>query len=338
LLLQFHINDYLNKKLKILLNYLVAPLLFLWLSYSIYIAITEQKDLATSWQTIVHNFNSASKWRLMLACALMVLNWGLEAKKWQLLMMGIQSLSYKRALRAIFSGQALALGTPNRIGEFAGRIVFLEEGNRLRGLSLSVVGSLAQIIVTFIMGVVGLMYVYNSLSDGITIFQEISTLWLKGLLSILIVFSILLTIFYYNLSWITKVVEKIKFVVKYRFVIEKLEDLHNKQLTKILFYSFVRYVVYVLQYVLLFQFFDVLLPWWQISCLVFVQLLILAIIPGIALAELGIRGKVSIALFGLLTTNTLGIIATATSIWMINLIFPALAGSLLILGLKIVRK
>ncbi|MFY7900155.1 MAG: lysylphosphatidylglycerol synthase domain-containing protein [Chitinophagaceae bacterium] len=327
-----------NKKLKILVNYFVAPWLFIWLSYSIYNAIIEQKDLATSWNTIVHNFNTSSKWRLIVACLLMVLNWGLEAKKWQLLMLAIQPLTYKRALRAVFSGQALALGTPNRIGEFAGRIVFLEEGNRLRGVSLSVVGSLAQIIVTFFMGVIGLIYIYIALAKQLSIFQDVSILWLKGLLSILSVFSILLLIFFYNLSWITKVFEKIKIVFKYKFFIEKLEDLHNKQLTQIIVLSFCRYVVYVLQYVLLFHFFEVTIHWWQICFLVFVQLLILAIIPGIALAELGIRGKVSIALFGMLTTNTIGIIATATSIWMINLIIPAVAGSLMILGLKIVRK
>jgi hypothetical protein len=89
---------------------------------------------------------------------------------------------------------------------------------------------------------------------------------------------------------------------------------------------------------LMYQFFGVDIIWWQIICLVCVQLLVMTIVPSIALAELGVRGKVSIALFSLLTNNTLGVIATAASIWLINLIVPALAGSLLILGLRIIRK
>ena len=66
--------------------------------------------------------------------------------------------------------------------------------------------------------------------------------------------------------------------------------------------------------------------------------LALAIVPTIALAELGIRGKLSIYLFGLFSTNTLGIILTASTIWLINLIVPALAGSLFMVGIKLFKK
>jgi hypothetical protein len=64
----------------------------------------------------------------------------------------------------------------------------------------------------------------------------------------------------------------------------------------------------------------------------------LAIVPTIALAELGVRGKISIYLFGAFSTNTLGIVLTATAIWLINLVVPALAGSLFLLGIKFFRK
>jgi hypothetical protein len=65
--------------------------------------------------------------------------------------------------------------------------------------------------------------------------------------------------------------------------------------------------------------------------------LILAVVPTIALAELGVRGKISIFLFGAFSTNTLGIVLTASTIWLINLILPALAGSLFVLGIKLFR-
>jgi hypothetical protein len=64
---------------------------------------------------------------------------------------------------------------------------------------------------------------------------------------------------------------------------------------------------------------------------------VLAIVPTIALAELGFRGKVSLLLFGLLSSNHIGIIATAAGIWIINLILPAIAGSIFILGLRFFR-
>ena len=325
--------------MKILLNYIVGPLLFLWLSYSIYQQIVGQKDLEQSWNTIVQTFYSKEQWRVYVVASLMMLNWGLEAKKWQLLMKPIQQLSFIRAFRAVFSGQALALGTPNRVGEYVGRVVYMDDGNRLRALSLSAVGSVAQILVTFIIGFIGLVYVYCLMSthEGVLI-HSLSIFWLRGLLTIIFCASVTILLFYYNLAWVTKVVERIPWVSKYKFFIQKLEDLHWKQLSQILILSLVRYLVYVLQYLLMYQFFGIAIAWWQIISLVCVQLLVMTIVPSIALAEVGIRGKVSIALFGLLTNNNLGVIATAASIWLINLIVPALAGSLMILGLRIIRK
>ncbi len=68
-----------------------------------------------------------------------------------------------------------------------------------------------------------------------------------------------------------------------------------------------------------------------------VLFLVLAIVPTIPIADLGIRGEVCIQLFGLLSSNTAGIAFTAATIWIVNLIIPALAGSLFILGIKLFR-
>ena len=76
---------------------------------------------------------------------------------------------------------------------------------------------------------------------------------------------------------------------------------------------------------------------WNALWLITVMFLALAIVPTIALAELGVRGKISIFLFGVFSPNTLGIVLTASSIWLINLVVPALAGSLFILGIKLFR-
>ncbi len=67
--------------------------------------------------------------------------------------------------------------------------------------------------------------------------------------------------------------------------------------------------------------------------------LTLAIIPTIAVVvEFGIRGEVCLQLVGLFTANSLGIVLTSATIWFINLIIPALAGSLLILSIKIFKR
>ncbi len=310
----------------------------MWLSWSIYRQVQHQQGLQQSWHTILTTLQSSSQWRIYAVCLLMFLNLGFEAKKWQVLMQAIQPLSFWRSLRAVFSGQALASSTPNRVGEYVGRIVYLNDGNRLRALSLSAVGSFGQIIVTFIMGLIGLIFIYTSIVGRLEDTFTLSRFWINWLIYAVSLTVIVQLALYYNLSWITRLLEKVPIIAKYSYFIQKLEDLHNKELTKILFLSFLRYVVYVVQYLLMFQLFQVEVAWWQIVSLVCVQLMIMSVVPVIALAELGIRGQLSIALFSLFSTNTIGIIAAVSGIWLINLIVPALAGSLLILGIRIFRK
>ena len=328
---------FLNRKLKIFLNYFVGPVLFVWLSYSIYRQIQQQEDVHQSWQLIRGAFSGVQLGKLIFVMGLMFINWGIEARKWQLLVSSIQAVSFGRAYRAVFSGQALAFNTINRVGESAGRAIFLNEGNRLRGVVLSVVGSMSQIIVTFVLGLLGLLYLRMKISTVIHPVEGISAFWINGLIYAVIPGIALFILLYFRISGFIRILEKIPLIARHKFFIQKLENFHWKELTKILFLSFCRYVVFVVQYVLLLQVFEVKVSWIEAASMVSVMFLVLAIVPTIALAELGFRGKLSVGLFGLLSTNTVGIIATAAGIWIINLIIPAIAGSLFILGIRLFR-
>ena len=227
----------------------------------------------------------------------MFVNWGLEARKWQVLVSSIQQVSFLRAYRAIFSGQAIAFNTINRMGESAGRSIFLDEGNRLRGIILSVVGSMSQLLITFLIGLISLIYVRIHILDKIHHLEGLSLFWLDGLIYLISVGLVIGMTLYFRLSWLTQLLEKVPLIARYQFFVQKLEDLHPRELTRILLLSTVRYVVYVLQYVILLQVFDVQVFWLDAATLACVLFLVLAIVPTIALAELGFRGKLSIQLF-----------------------------------------
>ncbi len=78
----------------------------------------------------------------------MLINWGIEAKKWQVLASRIEQVNYFTAFKAVLSGLSLSLFVPNGIGDYAGRIAYMHEGNRLRSVTLTLVGSMAQLVVT----------------------------------------------------------------------------------------------------------------------------------------------------------------------------------------------
>lgn len=328
----------LKKNLRLFLNYILGPALFVWLSMNIWNQLAAQPDLPASIEKLKANFIGAGKWELGAVLVMMVLNWGMEAVKWRTLIAPIQTIGYGRAFRAVFSGQALALGTPNRVGEFVGRVVYLDDGNRLRALSLSAVGSLAQLLVTFVMGLAGMAYLLLLVTNEKTTAQTMMPYWIEGLMSIIAVSVAGMSLLYFNLAWAVGVIGKLPWASNYAFFFHKLETLHWKELSKVLAISFGRYFVYSIQYLLMYRFFGITAGWWQILLLTFAQLFVMAIVPSIALAEMGIRGKVAIALMGHVSENVFGVVATAVSIWLINLIVPALMGSLLVLGVRVFKK
>lgn len=327
----------LNKKLKIFLNYFLGPILFVWLSYSIYEQIQRQSDVQQSLDMILASFTGHQAWKLYLVIVLMLVHWSIESVKWQLLVKPIQKVSYLRAFRALFSGHAIAFNSINHIGESAGRVMYLEEGHRLKGIAISMVGSMSLIITTFVLGLCSMLYMRIFILDATHHLEGLSIFWLTGLMSVLTIGTALFTLLYFRLSWMVRLLEKIPFVAKYKFVVENMEALHWWFLTKILFLSIARYVVFVVQYLLLLQVFEVDVDALDAASLVSVMFLVLAIVPTIGLAELGFRGKVSIQLLGLLSSNTIGIIATAAGIWIINLLIPAIVGSVFLLGIRLFR-
>jgi hypothetical protein len=70
--------------------------------------------------------------------------------------------------------------------------------------------------------------------------------------------------------------------------------------------------------------------YWAVS----ISFLVMACIPTIAIAELVQRGKVLTTIMTIYTSNQLGVGFTTAGIWLINLIFPAIIGSLLIFSIK----
>ncbi len=275
--------------------------------------------------------------KFILVVLLLGVNFGVEAFKWKVLVSSVQKVSFWKAIKATLSGHALVFNSINRFGESAARSLYLDEGYRLKGMAISMIGSMSLILVNLVMGLLGMLYMRFFILDATHHFEELSMFWLTGLMSVLSFGTILLGLMYYKLSWLIRLLEKIPLVARYRFVVENMEKLHWRFLTKILLLSMLRYLVFIVQYVLLMQVFEAGTGITDTAALVAVMLLVLSIVPSITLAELGIRGKVSLQLFGLLSTNFLGIIATTGSIWIINLIVPAVAGSVFLLGIRVFR-
>jgi hypothetical protein len=328
----------LNKNIKIIGNYILGPVVFLVLAWFIRQQIIRQPDWRSSLDQIGFAIKGPGWWRLGLVVLLMPVNWGIEARKWQLAMRPDGGISFKDAFRAIFTGATMASFTPNRMGEYLGRILYVKEGRRVAAISLTMIGSVAQLLVTLVVGIVGLIDLFPLLRTR-SIATNPRMDWGLHLTLILVGMMLLgLGFLYFQFPRLARQLARIPGVRKLGAFIKVLENFDRNILLRILFLSFVRYIVFIIQYSLVFPVFSVWLGFGQVWGGMSVVFLIMAVVPTFTfLTELGLRWGASIRVLELWSGNTIGIIAASFTIWLVNLVIPALIGSLLIVSIKLFK-
>ena len=158
------------------------------------------------------------------------------------------------------------------------------------------------------------------------------------MLFIIILLSILLVILFLNTSVLSVVLSKFKPIRKYAKYNEVFTFYNPSDLLEVLLYSIARYMVFTTQFFILLQIFEVHVSYIDYFILTTVMLFVISVIPTIAITEIGVRGSVALFLFSLVSVNTVGILSATFVMWVINLLLPALIGTIFIFTLKFFRK
>ena len=197
-----------RKNIKIIFKYIIAPLLGAWLFYSLYKQVKGQPDLEQSIDLIKQAPYGKQAWKFWIVISLVFVNWGLEAKKWQVLLRTLQPFSFFTAYKSVLSGVTLSINTPNRIGEYGGRILYVGEGKRIKAISLSIAGSISQLIITLFMGCCGLVYLIFYQGDNHTVVMGLPAFWLKTLLFLSSCATAITVLFYFQIIMAHKTYRK----------------------------------------------------------------------------------------------------------------------------------
>jgi len=324
----------LNKNIKIIINYWLGPLLFVLLSYSLYLQIANKPDLPMRWQQIKEAAHNPMLWLIVL---LMFLNWGIEAKKWQILVAPLEKINLLTAFKSVLAGCSVTMLTPNRVGEYGGRILYIKPHNRLKAIAHNILGSMSQLFITLLMGICGLIYLKYFAAGNSKIYELLPAFAINTFLYLSIGITTLLILLYFRVGFIVKMIYRSGVLKKFVKYIEHLANFERKQLLRILFLSFFRYLVFILQYMLMLHILFVAIP--AITCFWLLSVFYLAMVmaPSIGFTELPLRAAASVQILQLFSDNIAGMQAASLGIWLINLVTPAIIGSLLIFGLKIMK-
>lgn len=255
-----------------------------------------------------------------LVLVLMLLNWLIETLKWRFICEQFQPISFRKAFESVFSGLAWAIFTPNRIGEYGGRVLFLNPKKRVLGVVGMGVGAISQMVITNVVGVWAFFWFVNS-------YLDLSRIMFFGSFVLAIICSVFFLVLYFRINLIHHLLARIRFLRKYHRFLDLLLRYDHEKLRKIFFYSLLRYVVFTFQYCLLIQVLIPNLPVFEMVMMIFILFFVQSALPSLDLFDVGVRGLTASYFFGFLTEMNIAVMAIAAFIWFVNLIIPAVIGS-----------
>ena len=264
---------------------------------------------------------------------LLFLNWGLETLKWKYLINPIENISFKKAFSAVLGGVAFSSFTPNRVGEFAGRMLFLKNKLDPRIIALTIIGSMSQFMITLIIGLpLFLFFILHNNFLGL----EISSFYKVMIQITIFIIPISYLLVFWNLPLLfRKLKQKFGSNNSISNLSESIIHIGFKGLKYISFLSLLRYTIFTMQYVLILKFFDIKIDWLQLSLFIPVIFFIQSVIPSFTLTELGIRVTVAISVLKFLNIADTQIMAASSLLWVINLMIPAIVGATTLLFTKL---
>ena len=263
--------------------------------------------------------NHGSRSMILVVVSLMLVNWSLEALKWKLMMRRLEEIPFLRALAAVFSGLTVSFFTPNRIGEYAGRIFHLRSANRIKGTLVTILENLSQLIVTIVIGslcLVIFLIQYSGLHSYI--------LWVTGIL--MIMFSATILFLFLELPLLDRSILKIEKLKKLSKYLVVLSEYKKTELLILLVLAFMRYAVFSLQFFLLLKIFGIEGPTQTLILLINMIFFVMTLVPTFALTEIGVRGAIATYFLSRVSPDSLAILNASVSLWLINLVTPALLG------------
>lgn len=289
------------------------------------------------WRSI-KDFPALNTWSLPLFCIIMALipvNWFFEGLKWRVFLSEDKKPNYTVMLKIIFAGVSCAILTPNRMGDFIGRGLVSPTEMKEETVLATFMGNFCQFFILLLFGIPALVFLFPLLANyslqqnyfpiGIVIFWLIiSFVFLFVYPSIFQFFARLSKRWQWTTSWEEKLIS--------------LSKITYASLFKGLFYAGVRYLVFSIQYYLVFNLWGVYLPLFPMYVGLAGLYLFQTIIPLPPIYSLIVRGETSVLVWGIWGVAPITAMTASYMLFIFNLFIPALIGFFILLPIEASKK
>lgn len=293
--------------------------------------LRQKQQLSSIWRAFQQQ-DPISNWPWLAgAILLMPFNWFCEVLKWQPLVQRYTPLSVPTAFAAVFAGVSVSLFTPNRVGEFGGRLLFIPSKHRWQAVLVNFTGNLSQFMALLSAGCLGAVwfaqtfllvdFFYGTLLSFVAISGLAGLYWL-----------------FFNIRLAVPLIDRLplpRALQSYRRHWATLSQFSRRDLWFLQQWSWIRYGIYSTQYYLLLNFFGIKTGLAGGYAGIATIFLLQSGIPLPPLAGLLARGVLAIHIWAYFGADEVSSLAATFTLWIINLIFAAFIGTFFLLRVNI---
>jgi len=304
----------------------VGPALLILISYHLYHKLSTSPQLSFDLNTIQQNISKNGMLLPLVSLLLMLLQWTIEALKWRKILGAVSfHMKWATSLKMIFAGQSFSFITPNRMGEFIGRVVYLPSEKKGIGTAFTVYNTVVQISVyCFFASIAFYFYDATSLSKKLS---SSTGEWIEILQLVALLISFACIIFFVIQKRLFIFLTNAHFLKKFTNIWSACMQINHETSIVMLGLTILKTLVIVFQYWVVFSWLGVDISFISTFAGVSLMLFGLVVIPTISFVEIGLRWEFSYLLFSVYTSNLLGITIGATIIWLLNVVLPAIIGA-----------
>lgn len=288
-------------------------------AYFIYknVVYNDNLDFSVFSHFLIENHVFSTK-NVLFLCFLSIFNWFFEILKWKNLVDFLQKISFHQALKESLSSLTASLFTPNRLGDYAAKILYYPSKLRKRIIFLNLMGNMAQMTITVVFGLIGLALFQAKYDLEVSSFKVVRMVTLLLIISFLTFISIRQSKLKIRGFWFHKIVSFFKTIPR---------SVQFKNLG----FSLIRYLIFSYQFYFLLGIFGVDVFYINAMVVISSMYILASIIPSIFIFDPIIKGSVAIYLFGLVGVNELTILSIIAIMWILNFALPSIIGSYFVL-------
>ena len=291
--------------------------------YFIYSKVVENQDL--EFNKFVGFLKENDVFSLKNSIILMLLstfNWFLEILKWKHLVNIVKPISIKLALEQSLGALTASLVTPNRIGDYGAKAMYYTKTLRTKIVLLNLLGNMAQMTITTVLGGIGFIIFINQYSIDINLYKVTAA----GLFLFVIGLLVLLSI------------KQKRFKIKgfsFTAIINFTKSIALKVHGLNLLLSLARYLIFSFQFYYLLAVFGVAINYYDAMVAITSIYLLASIVPTISIFDVVVKGSIAVFLFNYLDVNEFSILATTSLMWLLNFVIPSIFGSYFVLNFRL---